>query len=373
MNGIVFICGANDFHAMDKYWLTAKFVSPGKVLLLTDSIEYVGLPRLIADDFPVHRLFIIDKFVLKRQSSLGNIWRNVVKLLFIPIQLFYLKKFYKRHPNYIFHAIPMYYMILCYLAKIPFVGTPQGSEILVRAFKSVFYRKMAVNALRAAKHVVVDSLNMQSRVYELSGVRASLIKNGFDTKDILKNTGDQISRNVVLSVRGINPLYRIDEILKARVASGIDIPISFVYPAAEEDYKKQLTKDFINADSDLGRLSKPELYTVMKNTLLAISIPASDSSPRSVYECIFAGAIVAATYSRYMDELPVCMRERIYIVDIDDEKWFDKAIEFAKKTIKKPFQPSEAALEMCDQERTIKKVIEKVYYINNTNIIENIA
>lgn len=368
MNDIVFICGSNDFHAMDKYWLTSRYLSPRKVLLLTDSIECVGLPKLIPSDFPLKRLFIIDKFLLKKQSSIGNIWRNLMKLLFIPIQVYYLKKFYKMHPNAIFHAIPMYYMMLCYLAKIPFVGTPQGSEILVRSYKSKFYKKFAVQSLRAASNVIVDSINMQNKVYELSGVYATLIKNGFDTSNILKDVAFCGKRSHILSIRGFNPLYRINEILKARGASINKRPISFVYPAAEEDYKRQISDNFIAEDLDLGRLNKKELYPLMKNTLLAISIPASDSSPRSVYECIFAGAIVAATYSLYMDEMPLCMRERIYLIDLKDSKWFDKAVVFANEAIEKPFVPSEEALEMCDQNRTIKKIVEQVYHLNSNNL-----
>lgn len=360
MKDIVFICGARDFHAMDKYWITAKAIHPRRVLLLTDLIESENQPKLITSETPVYHLFNIDRLLFKKQSSFGNIWRNLIKLLFIPVQVYYLKKFYKTHINYIYHAIPMYYMMLCYLGKIPFVATPQGSEILVRPLRSKIYKRFAVKSLRAASSVIVDSVNMEKKVLELSGVKAIIMKNGFSTFEILSKS-KKSERNIILSIRGFKPTYRIEKILEARSQSKEQLPITFVYPAYEEDYKTRISESFITEDQDLGRLDKKLLYEKMSKTLLAISLPFSDSSPRSVYECIFAGACVAATYSPYLDELPRCMRKRIYPIQIDDKYWFDKALSFAKKTTTIPFVPSEEALEMCDQERTIRKIVNRVY------------
>lgn len=362
MKDIVFVCGARDFHAMDKYWITAKAVFPRKVLLLTDLIESENQPKLISTTTPVFHLFNIDKLLFKRQSSFGNVWRNLIKLLFVPVQIYYLKKFYKNHSDYIYHAIPMYYMMLCYLAKIPFVATPQGSEILVRPLRSKVYKRLAVKSLRAASNVIVDSVNMQNKVFDLSGVKSIIMKNGFNTIEILsKNT--KPDRQTILSIRGFNPNYRIEKILEARNQSKEKPPITFIYPACEEDYKKKIKENFIISDQDLGRLDKNILYEKMASTLLAISIPASDSSPRSVYECIFSGACVAVTYSPFLDELPKCMRDRIYLINMADENWFDKALSYARKITAFPFSPSEEALEMCDEEKTIKKIISKVYNI----------
>ena len=359
MKDIVFVCGARDFHAMDKYRITVKAVYPRKVLLLTDLIKSEGQPKLITKETPVYHLYIIDWLLFKKEFSLGNVWRNFIKLLFIPVQVYYLKKFYKENPNCIYHAIPMYYMILCFLAKVPFVATPQGSEILVRPLNSKIYKRYAIRSLQAAKKVIVDSVNMKQKVFELSSVNSIILKNGFNTAKILSIPGCE--RKIILSIRGLNPNYRIDKILKSRKYSKEKHSITFVYPAYVEDYKTMVFKNLMPEDRDLGRLDKDVLYETMVNTLLAISIPESDSSPRSVYECIFAGACVAVTHSPYIDELPKCMRERIYVVDISDENWFDNAIEFARKVTAIRFIPSEKALDMCDQERTIRKVVNEIY------------
>ena len=45
MKDVVFVCGARDFHAMDKYYLTSKILYPRKVLILTDLVESEGQPN----------------------------------------------------------------------------------------------------------------------------------------------------------------------------------------------------------------------------------------------------------------------------------------------------------------------------------------
>lgn len=359
MKNIVFVCGAKDFHAIDKYRITSKIVYPRRMLLLTDTIESEGQPKLISDESSLSHLYIIDRLLFRKQSALGHIWRNMVKLLFIPIQVYRLKRFYAKNPDCIYHALPMYYIMLCYWAKVPFVATPQGSEILVRAVKSKIYRYYAIRSLKAARKVVVDSVSMKNTIFELSKVHSVVLKNGFDTTEVLKT--HKSGKTIILSIRGMHPMYRIDKIIQARLHSKEKPAISFVYPAMDEDFKSKVREGFSHADIDLGRLEKAALYETMANTLLAISIPTSDSSPRSVYECIFAGACVAVTYSPYLDELPMCMRERIYLVDINDEGWLDKAILYARKITAIPFVPSEEAFDMCDQERTIRKVINELY------------
>ena len=115
-------------------------------------------------------------------------------------------------------------------------------------------------------------------------------------------------------------------------------------------------------DINRGRIPmKSEMYSVLASALLAISIPESDSSPRSVYESIFSGCCVATTYNPWIKSLPDCMRKRVYIVEIEDKQWFKKAIEYAKIVVKEPYYPSEKALEMFDQERSMKKVAQKFY------------
>lgn len=122
-----------------------------------------------------------------------------------------------------------------------------------------------------------------------------------------------------------------------------------------------MQKLMITHDDDLGRLDKNDMYRLLSESFLVISIPESDSSPRSVYESIFSGCCVAVTYNQWIESLPQCMKNRLFIVDLDDPLWLEKAFEFAKKCVLVPYVPSEEALEMFDQRKSIGKVIEKLY------------
>jgi hypothetical protein len=158
------------------------------------------------------------------------------------------------------------------------------------------------------------------------------------------------------------PLYRINQILAARASSKLKPALAFSYPFFEEEYRRIIISGLGPNDLDLGRLStKDQMYDLLFSMLLGISIPKSDSSPRSVYEAIFCGCCVAVTYSPWIDTLPLCMRSRLIIVDLKDDGWLDKAIEHAYSITNEPYKPSQMALNLFDQERTMKRVADMFY------------
>ena len=150
-------------------------------------------------------------------------------------------------------------------------------------------------------------------------------------------------------------MYRINEIVQSRNYNFKNIGINFIYPFHDDTYKSKIS--FSKYDIDLGRLSRENMYALIKNASLVVSIPSSDSSPRSVYEAIFCNSIVAITYHRYYDDLPKCMQSRIIIVDMKNKDWlkiaFDKALSIKKK--EKDFKPSVRALDLFDQKRSFNK------------------
>src|SRR3990172_4379208 len=131
MDEIIMIGSARDFHAMDWYRGVKKVCNNRSTIFATDLIDSESFIKIVCEDDNIIDLYNIDWLLFKRQSNTGNIWRNIVKLLVSPLQILKLKSIYKSYPNAIFHAHTMYYMFLCWLAKIKFIGTPQGSEVLV--------------------------------------------------------------------------------------------------------------------------------------------------------------------------------------------------------------------------------------------------
>ena len=361
MEDIIFVGGARDYHAMDWYRTVRGNCSSKNIAFVTDLIESEGFEKIIKTEDNIIKLFIIDGLLFNNQSKYGDIWRNVVKLLVAPLQIVRLKIIANRNPNAVFHALPMYYMFLCWLARIPYYGTPQGSEILVRPKRSRLYKYFAARCLTAAKHVTVDSVNMQENIFQLCGKKATVIQNGIDVATILSVSEYPYKREHVVSIRGFASLYRIHSIINGRANSCQKPRLHFIYPFEEGVYKSEVSKKFEQGDIDLGRLPKSDMYELLFSTKLVISIPESDSSPRSVYEAIFCGCCVAATYNPWIDAIPECMKARLFIVDLEDNLWFEKAMDFADLISEIPYKPSEEALNMFDEKRAMQLAADMLY------------
>lgn len=359
---IIFLGDGRDFHARDWYLTVKEVCSRRMVLLATDLIESEGRPRLVDKEDLLINLFNIDKLLLKRVSKFGNYWRNMIKVLAFPIQIPRLKKMVRDNPNATFHAHTMYYMFLCWVANLEYIATPQGSEILVRPYKSSLYCFFAKKSLLAAKHIIIDSINLQNGIFKLCGKTSTVIQNGIDVEDITQNIKKLNARRYITSIRGLYPNYRINKIFEARSYCRSFTPLVLFYPFAEAGYKKIISKKINKEDIDLGRIkTKAEMYQLLGSTLLAISIPESDSSPRSVYESIFCGCCVAVSYNSWIESLPECMRSRIVIVNIEDNLWLEKAIKQAEIIMVEPFKPTEKALNLFDQKRSMKQVADLFY------------
>ena len=361
MEDIIFVGGARDYHAMHRYRTVRNICGSKRIAFVTDLIESEGFERIANEDDRIVKLFIIDNLLFRKPSKYGDVWRNFVKLLVAPLQVLRLRVIAKRNPNAVFHALPMYYMFLCWLAGIPFNGTPQGSEILVRPNRSRLYQYFAAKCLTSAKHVTVDSVSMQDKIFQMCGKKATVIQNGIDVATISRITIQPCEREYVVSIRGFSSLYRIDSILDGREHSRQKPRLHFIYPFEEGVYKSEVSKRFAPGDVDLGRLSKIKMYELLVSSKLAISIPASDSSPRSVYEAIFCGCCVAVTYNPWIDAIPDCMKARLYLVDLDDTLWFEKALNYANTITEIPYVPSDAALNMFDEKKAMQLAADMLY------------
>ena len=263
MENIIFIGDARDFHAMDWYHSAKDVCYPRKVYFATDLINSEGQEVLIREGDNIINLYNIDWLLFPNQSRFGHIWRNFIKLLFSPFQAIRLKLISKKTPNSIFHAHTMYYMFLCWMARISYFGTPQGSEILVRPNRSKLYRYFAIKALLAARHVTVDSINMQNNIYKLCGKTSSIVQNGIDIIAILHSVNNSEKRINIVSLRGLRPPYQIDEIFKARNHCRQKPPLILIYPFSEEGYKTEILQKCEHNDLDLGRLSRIEMYKLL--------------------------------------------------------------------------------------------------------------
>lgn len=359
----VFLCGARDYHAIDWYKSSRMANIKPCPIILTDLIVSEGFKCLVCDDDNVYRLLIIDRILFSKQSYLGDIWRNLIKLLVFPIQVVLIRIFALRNPHSLYYAHSMYYIWLAWAAGLKFVGTPQGSDILIKPFKSKIYRLLSRISMRSALLVTVDSTRMANAVNLISNRYPLIIQNGIDLPSIRRILGDDQSvdtqlRTRVVSFRGFTSLYCIHEILKARncSVSNLGCDLDFIYPFYDQHYLDKAQSLVSESDRFLGRILRERMYHLFAHSLLCISIPSSDSSPRSVYEAIFCGAPVAVTDNNYIYDLPSSMRSRIIVVDLEDPNWFDYAVTHAHLILKQKFTPCLDALSNFDQLSSFKRL-----------------
>jgi len=237
MKEIIFFGDGRDFHARDWYLTIKEVCSPRIVMFSTDLVESEGRPVLIGPDDLIIELFNIDFLLFNHVSTSANIWRNIIKVLAVPLQIPRIKKIFNDHSQAIFHAHTMYYMFICWVANVPYIGTPQGSEILVRPYRSKLYMYFARKTLSSANHIIVDSVNLQKGIFKLCKKPATVIQNGIDVEEIEKNIKSLNSRNYITSIRGISPNYRIDQIFEARDRCSDFYPLTLFYPFFEKGYK----------------------------------------------------------------------------------------------------------------------------------------
>lgn len=359
---VLFVGNARDYHTIDCIRALSLALEETPWLFATDCIESEAHIRIARESDNLLPLFIIDSLLLQDQSGLAHKWRNFLKLVLLPIQVILLLRLVHIFKPRTIHAHTFYYGLLCRLAGLNFFLTPQGAELTERPYKSLGYRLLMRFTLAGASHVFVDSERMRLSANSLGCQNVSVIQYGVDTGKCLSEI-NTYKRSRLLSVRGIEEIYQIDSIQKARDLQLPSQPISFAYPIWDSQYHARFKSNLKSFDQNLGRVSKDNLYALLKTSLLVISIPTTDSSPRSVYEAIFSGCPVATTYSRWIEALPQSMRSRLIVVDIQSDSWLADALCLAEEILHVPFEPTTKDIETYDQFATARRTVRDYYKI----------
>ena len=358
---VIFLGNGRCYHTLDWFRSAQLLLPSSPPILVTDLIDGESFEKLITDSDLVVKLFIIDKWLLNKQSRFGNVWRNIFKFLVLPLQILKFRKILKNYHNPIVHAHTMYYTMISRFSSCNYVSTPQGGELLVRPYESSMYKSFARIALSKASHITVDSIAMRESLSTLFGLKSVVIQNGIDLESINKFSFVSNVRKKVVSIRGFSAEYQLDYLFCARKNLNAEIPLYFCYPFVEIGYKNSLVHEILDIDRDLGRLSRMDLYQLLLSAKLVISIPYSDSSPRSVYEAIFCGCFVAATYDSWVSQLPSCMASRVIVVDLKSSSWLQDAIDYVDNNINIPYIPSLEAIHMFDQKQSMLKIYKEIY------------
>lgn len=358
---ILYLGNGRCYHTMDWFRGAGEIYATTQPVLITDQVEGESYKKLINDNDVVEELLVIDGALFKKQSSLGNMWRNLLKLVLLPYQARRLKKVVSKYPKYIIHAHCMYYLALARLAGCKYIGTPQGSEILVRPTKSALYKRFVRYALSGARAVTVDSEKMMRTMEKDYDCKPTIIQNGINVKEIQSHCSRSQHRDKIVSIRAMTKNYRIEKIIESRDESLSQHGLTFCYPFIEHGFKSTIDLRLTEKDIDLGRLEREEMYSLLAEALLVVSVPKSDSSPRSVYEAIFSGCFVATVDESWIKLLPGSMKSRLIIVDLSDKQWLKHAYNYAKCNSNSVFTPCEKALEQYDQLGSIRRIYSDIY------------
>lgn len=190
----------------------------------------------------------------------------------------------------------------------PFIMTPMGSDVLIHARENLLYKLITKYVLRKADLITSDSITLQDAIFELEGKaeKTHFIQNGIDltvfNPDVDKS---KIRKNlalgnspVILSTRGITPLYNVDCIVEAIpkvLQSFPDAKFLFTYVMENSIARvKELVKrlDVVNSVGFVGFVDYNEMPFYHATADILVSVPSSDSSPCSVYEAMACGTPV---------------------------------------------------------------------------------
>jgi len=238
----------------------------------------------------------------------------------------------------IVHAHSLYYGYLSSHLKsdVPIVFTPMGSDVILHAQDNRLYKYMARRAFARANITTGDSMLLQNKGYNVGAKHEDnyVIQNGVDTSiffprdnSISQEYGVKHNEVLIFSPRGITPIYNIDIIVDALyllLSNNYRVKCMFSYPFGNEysDRIKRKIEEYgiENNVIWLGYLSYREMADHYNAADIVISIPSSDSSPKSVYEAMFCKKPIIVTDLEWSYELlddAICLK-RVPVKDAEE-------------------------------------------------------
>ena len=297
---ILFICSRSNWHVD----LWAKYFTKNhNVYLFSDKEDYlVNQPYQNITVIESEGIFgrILNFFKFK-----SHFLSQINKLVSAKIYARKVDDLIQKYDIDIVHAHSLYYGYLAAFIKCntPVIFTPMGSDIILHAQKNKVYKHMAYKAFKRANITTGDSLLLQKQGHKVGAKKDHnyIIQNGVDTSiffpkinNIAKQYGVKKGEIVIFSPRGFTPIYNIDIIVDAfnlLIKRGYRIKCMFSF-AFGDQYKDSIMKKLEAYGIEnfviwLGRLSYSEMADHYNAADIIVSVPSSDSSPKSVYEAMF--------------------------------------------------------------------------------------
>jgi L-malate glycosyltransferase len=200
------------------------------------------------------------------------------------------------------HYLPEYGWMAAREGLGPLVCSAWGSDVLTSGWINVIRSR---RALDAARLVLADSIPLAQETRELAGrnVEVEVVRWGLDLERFSPGErtaarealGLPVQGPLVAGVRGLQPLYNPELQLEAfaRVRAErpearflLKHPQSAVPPGVKDAIDRLGLHDAVTV---LGSVPASQLPDVYRAADVVVSIPSSDSSPRSVWEALACG------------------------------------------------------------------------------------
>ena len=209
------------------------------------------------------------------------------------------------------HFVSNYGLYAALSGVKPFVLTPWGTDVLVLANKNFLFNRVTKFVLKKADLITSDGDNTIEAVVKL-GADPSKIKKiyfGVDTDSFSPSKRDPEYINkitsgkkvTVISLRGLDPIYNVELLVKAIPLALKEYPDLFfiiVGRGSQSDYLKQLAKE-LNVESNvkfIPFLSDDDLRKILASCDIYVSTSLSDSGlAASTAEAMASGLPVLIT------------------------------------------------------------------------------
>lgn len=230
--------------------------------------------------------------------------RHINKLASLALFRWQVKRLIRKYNIDIVHCHTLYYGYLGaeIPASIPVIFTPLGSSIIIHAQQPGLYQHMAKRGFARADMVTADSKLLQDKGIAV-GAKTDhnhIVQFGVDQSLFYpKNSDFRANNNIaddcllLFSPRAIDDIYNIDVLLQALALlkqQGVVFRCMFTYAFGNQNFAKLKAQaqalDIEDCLIWLGFLQYQDMPDVYNASDIVISVPSSDSSPKSVYEAM---------------------------------------------------------------------------------------
>ena len=313
---ILFIASSSDWHV--DLWVK-YFTRDHSVFLFTDKEDYLK-DQAFANVNILHSSGYLGGILNFFKSNSHRLFQ-VNKLLSAKFFAKKIDEYIEKHEIDIVHAHSLYYGYVASFIRsgAPVVFTPMGSDVILHAQSDFIYRYMAQKSFAKARVVTGDSVVLQRKGLNVGAKKDHnfIVQNGVDSSiffpmsnNIREEYGVENSERLIFSPRAITPIYNIDTIIDSLAflkGQGYKFKCMFSF-AFGDDYSDSLKATTVSLGLEknviwLGFLSYQDMAKYYNAADVVVSVPSSDSSPKSVYEALFCGKPIVVSDLEWSYEL----------------------------------------------------------------------